>query len=241
MRGATAVFLPPDGGRGDSFSDSSEGSDEDLDPPDEDEAPRAFRDRSEGKRTGAPHSLRCSPLHRCTLVDCGNRAGSPPVHLPIPALAGSLRGGSGGKIRANWLGPSCSGRRRNESAAGAGCGCVSLVSRREPPPCPEPHLPTGVLTNEQRCTQWILKPPRLDAAKLPKKTDTRGNTDVAARGGCWLAGMREFDVDEESRWEEATSAIRAYDPITGYGMQVPSRLRRESAANLERRKGELRC
>jgi len=35
-----------------------------------------------------------------------------------------------------------------------------------------------------------------------------------------VAGMREFDVEEESMWEEATSAIRAYDPVTGYGMQV---------------------
>ena len=35
--------------------------------------------------------------------------------------------------------------------------------------------------------------------------------------------MREFDVEQETMWEEATSAIRAYDPVTGYGMQVQLR------------------
>ena len=64
VRGATGVFLPPP--RSDSYSDrESSGnpfSNDDLDSinDDEDEAPKAFKDRSEGKRTGAPHSLRCA-------------------------------------------------------------------------------------------------------------------------------------------------------------------------------------
>ena len=79
VRGATGVFLPPP--RSDSYSDSSGNSDDNPDPNEEDAAPRAFVDRSEGKRTGAPHSLRRSASY---LARNQPRAAAPPIPTPPP-------------------------------------------------------------------------------------------------------------------------------------------------------------